>query len=503
MKFKLKFIMLTFIVFIMALACLVGCADKLTAEIPTVKNSIYVFDDIEVVNAAENEVNSMSEEEVLSLKERLKDNYSISFFYDKCTDSFGNSYNFSEEGKIVNISKEIRGESFGGILKLYISDAGEYLSEEALKGQSCELSCIRYNEYTTVQDVADMPDYMAIKDKLCSKTNIASELDNNTIKEILLGFDINNCEFYFESTIYSNPIYLCGVTSGRKGSSVDYVYYQGLCESYCINGNFYYNFGAHWTEGEFEEYNELFKKLKTFDNSYFYDMVQISQKIDSVNGFVSKYGDIENYLKISKDTIVVETKAGQNTIGKIIIYWGDNNISLCLPDLNKEIPDKSEIEDEEVVAFLTKLENYDKENFTVTEFHSTVNDAWNITYSFDTLNGETVYKRVSDKEGDDPVLFGQGDVVFTEESYPIPVDFIDADALRVGYSLSTEFLLSYKLAVEGDNLVCKTDRGENRFTVKINGDKIIVEGKIGYSFASEKIEIYGFGTTEVVFPETM
>lgn len=76
-------------------------------------------------------------------------------------------------------------------------------------------------------------------------------------------------------------------------------------------------------------------------------------------------------------------------------------------------------------------------------------------------------------------------------------------ALRVGYSLSTEFLLLYKLAVEGDNLVCKTDRGENRLTVKINGDKIIVEGKIGYSFASEKIEIYGFGTTEVVFPETM
>ena len=68
MKLKLKFIMLTFIVFIMALACFVRCADKLTAEIPTVKNSIYVFDDIEVVNAAENEVNSMSEEEVLSLK---------------------------------------------------------------------------------------------------------------------------------------------------------------------------------------------------------------------------------------------------------------------------------------------------------------------------------------------------------------------------------------------------------------------------------------------------
>lgn len=87
------------------------------------------------------------------------------------------------------------------------------------------------------------------------------------------------------------------------------------------------------------------------------------------------------------------------------------------------------------------------------------------------------------------------------KSYPSPIEYGDADGVRKVYAFTSEFLLTYDLSVEGGKLICRSDRGEVRLMVIIDGEKISVEGMIGNSFASTKLEVFGFGTTEVALPE--
>ncbi len=502
MRIKLRFVVAMVVLCIGTLVCFVACAPELKADSSSVKNSVYVFGDIELKYAEDKDgtATTMSEEETVAFKEELQNNYYISFFLDKCSDSFGNNYSYSENGRTVDIDKGIKGENYGGVLKLFISDAGKYFGKEQILGLSCELLCYRYEEYKTAQDISEMPDYKAIKENLCDQQNALSELDDNKIKEILTGFDINNCKFYLETKISGGSIYICGITSGKNGSNVDYVYFQDLCESYCLNGDFYYNFGAYWVEADFEEYNKLYSNLKKFDNNYFYDLVRLSQKTDEINGFISAYGDVVNYLRINEGIIVLETEIGDAS-DKLILSWGEEDSAISIPIIEEGTPDISEIDDPDVAEYLERIDEFDKFNFTATETGVGAETEWSVTYFFDSLNDEVIYKRVSDKEGDEPVLYGQGLFVYTPESYPYPVNYADSNEVRQLCTITPEILMMYDLSVEEDRLVCKSSRGEVRLTVKTEGEKIVIEGKLGSSFVSRKIEIYNFGTTIVEFPE--